>query len=186
MSDTSAPAQWELPPFATARLLFRPLELSDVTEAFAIFGDPEIMRYSASGCDADAAATAARIERILRKTHETGFGPWAVVERASDQMIGICGLIRLKDSAEVEIAYRLRRDQWGKGLATEAASAWLRRGFVDLRLPRIFAFVEPSNRASLRVVAKIGMRFLDDTLYAGIPVRRYEITKPQEPALPPP
>jgi [ribosomal protein S5]-alanine N-acetyltransferase len=174
------------PSFATVRLLFRPFQLRDATEAFAIFGDPEVMRYSISGRDADSAVTAARIGRILRQTGEPGLGPWAVVERASEQVIGVCGLIRLKDTAEVEIAYRLRRDRWGNGLATEAASAWLHRGLADLHLPRIFAFVEPTNHASLRVVVKIGMRFVDDTLYAGIPVRRYEITNPQEPAPPAP
>jgi RimJ/RimL family protein N-acetyltransferase len=66
----------------------------------------------------------------------------------------------------------------GKGIATEAATVWLDHGFSLLRLPRILAFVDPANTASLRVVIKIGMRFVEDCRYEGIPVRQYEITNP--------
>jgi RimJ/RimL family protein N-acetyltransferase len=156
----------------------------DAEYAFAIFGDAEVMRYSVSGHDRDVAATAARIEQYARESAETGLSPWAIVERASGRVIGFCGLIRLKTENDVEIAYRLRRDRWGKGVATEAAMAWLDRGFSILHLPRILAFVDPTNTASLYVVEKIGMRFVENTCYEGIPVRQYEIRNPNSSASP--
>ncbi len=165
-----------LPPFRSDRLLFRPFAPSDAEDAFAIFGDAEVMRFSVSGRDQILAATAARVERYARQHVASGFAPWAVVETASERVIGLCGLMRLKGGKDVEIAYRLRRDQWGNGFATEAATAWLDRGFSLLRLPRILAFVDPANTASLRVVVKIGMRFVENCRYEGIPVRKYEIT----------
>lgn len=177
MSDTKLSGR-DLPPFRSDRLLFRPFALSDAEGAFAIFGDAEVMQYSVSGRDPDLEATAARVERYARQNVASGFAPWAIVETASECVIGFCGLIRLKDPNDVEIAYRLRRDRWGKGMATEAVTAWLDRGFSLLRLPRILAFVDPANTASLRVVVKIGMRFVEDCRYEGIPVRKYEIRNP--------
>jgi RimJ/RimL family protein N-acetyltransferase len=135
------------------------------------------MRYSLSGADPDLAATAARIARYVERTGREGIGPWAVVERASELLIGSCALTRLNEESPIEIAYRLRRDRWGVGFATEAAAAMLQRGLNDLALPRIVAYVEPTNAASLRVVAKIGMRYERDWLYDGkIPVQVFVAT----------
>jgi len=168
----------DLPPFRSDRLFFRPFARSDAEGAFAIFGDAEVMRYSVSGRDPDLEATAARVEQYARQNVVSGFAPWAIVETALGCVIGLCGLMCLKGGNDVEIAYRLRRDRWGSGIAAEAATAWLDRGFSLLRLPRILAFVDPANTASVGVVAKIGMRFVEDCRYEGIPVRKYEITNP--------
>jgi [ribosomal protein S5]-alanine N-acetyltransferase len=162
--------------FRTDRLLLRPFVPDDVEDAFAIFGDAEVMRYSVSGCDPDMAATAARVERYIRRTAETGLSPWAIAEVASKRVVGFCGLMRLPGGDDVEIAYRLRRDRWGRGIATEAAAAWLERGFLVLRLPRIFAFVDPENTGSVRVIIKIGMRFVENAQYQGLCVGKYEIS----------
>jgi ribosomal-protein-alanine N-acetyltransferase len=59
----------------------------------------------------------------------------------------------------VELGYTLSKDVWGKGLATEAALASVAFGFERLRLPRIVAIAHPPNRASRRVMEKVGMRF---------------------------
>jgi len=175
MSDKQ-PSARDLPPFPSNRLLYRPFALSDAENAFAVFGDAQVMQYSVSGRDLDLGATVARIQRYVGQNVATGFAPWAIVETATECVIGFCGLMRLEGGNDVEIAYRLRRDRWGKGMATEAATAWIDRGFSLLRLSRILAFVDPANTASLRVVAKIGMRFVESCRYEGIPVRKYEIT----------
>ena len=57
-----------------------------------------------------------------------------------------------------EIGYILRRDVWGRGLATEVATLLLRFGFDDLRLHRLWASCDPANTASIRVLEKIGMQ----------------------------
>jgi [ribosomal protein S5]-alanine N-acetyltransferase len=129
MSDKELSGR-DLPPFRSNRLLFRPFALSDAEDAFWIFGDTEVMHYSVSGRDRDLEVTAARVERYARQNAASGFAPWAIVETALECVIGSCGLMRLKDGKDVEIAYRLRRDRWGKGIATEAATAWLDRGFL--------------------------------------------------------
>jgi [ribosomal protein S5]-alanine N-acetyltransferase len=183
MSEVGLP-RWELPSFRSERLSFRPFTLSDAVAAFEIFGDAEVMRYSVSGQDQNLEATAARVERYARQNALSGFAPWAIVETASEAVVGLCGLMRVKGGNDVEIAYRLRRDCWGKGIATEAATAWLDCGFSQLRLPRIVAFVDSANTPSVGVLVKIGMRFVEDCLYEGMSVGKYEITNPNIPTPP--
>jgi ribosomal-protein-alanine N-acetyltransferase len=172
-------------PFETARLVMRPFVISDADQAFTIFGDAEVMRYSLSGQDHDRSATAERIARYMQNQERNGFAQWAAVDTKSSEVVGFCGLTRVDKSDDVEIAYRFRRDRWGQGLATEAAGAMIGRGFAALNLPRILAFIDPANTASERVACKIGMNYLEDALYAGrIPVRTFAITNPR--AVPPP
>src|SRR4051794_4894897 len=128
--------------FTTARLALRPFVSSDATDAVGIFGDAEVMRFSLNGADSDAAATAARIERYVAAVKREGIGPFAVIEQASGALVGFCGLVSIADTEDVEIAYRFRRDRWGRGLASEAARATLERGFSELGLPRIVAYID--------------------------------------------
>jgi RimJ/RimL family protein N-acetyltransferase len=166
-----------LQPLTTDRLLLRPFVGEDAEPAFAIFGDAEVMRYSLSGRDVDLAATRSRLTRIAAHCAEHGFGSWAVTRRSDGAIVGICGIVRSPVGGDFEIAYRLRRDCWGHGYAAEAARAWLDRAFSTLGLTRIVAFIEPSNHASQRVIARLGMRYDQDLLYQGIAVQRYVIER---------
>jgi ribosomal-protein-alanine N-acetyltransferase len=165
--------------FTTARLLLRPFQPGDTDQAVALFADPEVMKYSASGPDADRSATEARIARYQQDYERDGFGVWAIVDRGPGRLVGIAGLRRLQHGEEVELIYRLRHDKWGQGLASEAVSALIERGFTELGLRRIFAFIEPENLASQRAALRVGMAFVEDTLYDGIPVQSYVITNPK-------
>lgn len=95
-----------------------------------------------------AQATSPRLKRQL-----------VIVERASDAMIGNCG-IRINDPeiGEANIGYELDPDFWGHGYATEAARAIVRFGFEDLALHRIWAECIADNRGSWRVMERLGMR----------------------------
>jgi RimJ/RimL family protein N-acetyltransferase len=85
---------------------------------------------------------------------------FAVVVRESGQLMGNCGV--RKESAEAQIAdmgYELDPNYWGKGYATEAATAVLNFGFAELKVHRIGANAVAENTASLRVLDKIGMQY---------------------------
>jgi RimJ/RimL family protein N-acetyltransferase len=68
--------------------------------------------------------------------------------------------MQLPDSDEIKLGYRLTKAYWGRGFATEAASAWLAHAFGKLGLARLIAFAHPANGASIRVMQKTGFRFL--------------------------
>ena len=137
------------------------------------------MRYSVSGSDETAAETADRIAGYVQDYQCDGLGIWAMVDRGPGRLVGAGGLRRMQHGNEVELVYRLRRDRWGQGLATEAGSALIARGFSELGLRRIFAFVDPANLASQRVALRLGMAYVEDTLYAGIPVQSYVVSNPR-------
>ena len=89
-----------------------------------------------------------------------GYGPWAVVAKTSDAIIGYCGLFYFPDvngRSEIEIGYRLARVWWGRGYATEAAYAVLQFAFDAIELNRVYANHFADNPASGRVLEKIGM-----------------------------
>ena len=99
--------------------------------------------------------------RLQSLIAERGWGHWAVEERESGAFIGFVGLhnpiATLPCSPCVEIGWRLGLAHWGKGFATEAASAVLDVGFKQLRLPEIVSFTATTNLRSQAVMRRIGM-----------------------------
>ena len=157
---------------STPRLTMRPIIAADAAALFQFLGDPEVMRFSIGGAHRSVADTLRWIEHGVRHQTAHGFAMYAVVRRGSGDIIGQCGLEVLADG-RTEIGYRLRRDQWGRGYATEAAQAWLDFGFSTLRLSRIVALIEEANRGSIRVAEKIGMQAGAPERFHGIPVIAY-------------
>ena len=143
-------------PIQTARLILRPFSPEDVREAFGWFGDPVVMRYTPSGPDRDVADTAARIASYQRHQTERGFSKWIIADHNSGRPIGDAGLLFIPEYDWVDFGYRLARPYWGRGLATEAASAWVETAFGELKLPRLVSIVHPENRMSIRVLEKLG------------------------------
>src|SRR5207249_11006997 len=97
--------------------------------------------------------TRGAVERFIRHEREHGFGLWAVELRATGEFIGDCGLVYVEGKGpEVEVAYHLAKEWWGRGLATEAARACLDYGFRELGLREIIAICFPEqDRKSTRL-----------------------------------
>ncbi len=148
----------------TPRLMLRQFQPGDLGVLAAILSDPEVMRFSVAGpMTRDEVAT--MLERVEQSYRENGFGLWAV-EHRSGLMIGYCGLVAqdVDGRREVEIGYRLARNYWGKGLATEAAQATRDYAFQQLKMTRLISLVTPDNFASIRVAEKNGMRLRKTTV----------------------
>lgn len=143
-------------PIQTVRLTLRPFTPEDLREAFGWFGDPVVMRYTPSGPDKDMTNTAARVAGYERHQAERGFSKWIIADRKSGRPIGDAGLLFIPEYDWVDFGYRLARPYWGQGLATEAATAWVERAFGELKLSRLVSIVHPENRASIRVLEKLG------------------------------
>ena len=144
----------------TERLLLREFSDDDWLDLHAIESDPEVARYQAfePRTPADAQAylkrTMASAREEPRHTYDL-----AVVLRASGSLVGRCGLnITNADSREAVVWYTLHRSLWGQGYIPEALQCLVDFGFRELGLHRIWADCDPSNRASYRVLEKIGMR----------------------------
>ena len=153
----------------TERLTLRHFHLLDAEPMYQVFGDPEVMRFG------DGVRTIEWVQDWLRTCLERyyqtwGFGPYAVVEKHSQNLIGYCGLFYFPDingQPEVEIGYRLARAAWGQGYATEAAHAVRDFAFQTLGIKRLIAIIDPANAASIRVAEKIGMHYEKDVMLEG-------------------
>jgi RimJ/RimL family protein N-acetyltransferase len=165
----------------TERLILREWREQDRAPFAAMSADPAVMEFlralpTREACDQ-------WIDYQIAHHVEHGFGFWVVEARTSGAFLGTVGLFRIFFDAPftpaVEIGWRLARDHWGKGYATEAAAAALDHGFGPLGLAEIVAFTVPANRRSERVMQRLGMRrdaagdFDHPRVAAGHPLSRH-------------
>jgi RimJ/RimL family protein N-acetyltransferase len=91
---------------------------------------------------------------------------WPVAEISSGTVIGHCGLLpkKVDDCDEVELVYVIATAFWGRGYATEAATAIRDYAFRSLHVARLVSLIDPLNTASEKVATKVGMKFAKDTV----------------------
>jgi [ribosomal protein S5]-alanine N-acetyltransferase len=162
----------------TPRLILREFDRSDLPALTPIFADPQVMKFSTMGIYS-ISQTEKAIDHFIDSYNRLGFGFWAVILKESNLLIGYCGLAidRIDNQDEPEIGYRLNSKFWGKGFATEAASASIEYGFDRIKLPYILGAAQPKNIASVRVLKKLGMTFEKETIFRGVAMDVYKIVK---------
>ncbi len=141
------------------RLVLREIAVSDLPVLERIFADPLCMRYYPSV--KDAMGTRDFFDRLaFRSYQKNGFGLWAVIDRESGDLLGDCGITlqETSEGLEPEIGYHLWLDHWGKGYATEAATACRDHAFSVMGLSRIVSIVHPDNLPSQKVAARVHQR----------------------------
>lgn len=161
----------------TERLLLRPLKKSDADPLARIWSDPNVTRYM--GGSRDFNEVCETFEADANSSSQTDFDLWPVVEKASGQVVGHCGLIdkEVEGEGEFELVYVFDTSVWGKGYATEAASAVRDYAFEQLGLQRIIALIDPENIASERVASKVGMQFEKETCRPSGKILRVYVVK---------
>lgn len=144
----------------TERLLLRQWRPSDFPTFAQMSADKEVMRFFPSPLNEQQSNDMA--QRCSDLIDLRGWGFWAAQERSSNAFIGFIGLhvptAELPFSPCVEVGWRLSRNYWGKGLATEGASAALTFAFNELSLPEVVSFTTLSNERSERVMKRLGMK----------------------------
>jgi RimJ/RimL family protein N-acetyltransferase len=166
----------------TERLLLREFDEADIETFYLLGSDPAIIRYTGDpGGGMTSIEHALEILRAnpLADYKKHGFGRWACVHKESSEVIGFAGLKYMDERDEVDIGYRLLPQYWGAGFATEAASAALDFGFRSLQLKEIIGLAVPDNAASIRVLEKLGMGFVEMVDYFGLQAAKYVIKGPR-------
>ncbi|MFL5820403.1 MAG: GNAT family N-acetyltransferase [Solirubrobacteraceae bacterium] len=166
------------PTVETERLRLRAWRPGDVSALARIVADPEVTRYLHLPGSESPAQT---VGRLRHHWDEHGFGHWAVEAKASGDLIGRLGLLHHRDwepdPHNVEVGWILARCAWGKGLATEGGRAALRYGFDRIGLPDIISIADPANRASRRVMEKLGLSPAGTARWRGVDVVWYSIDR---------
>ncbi|MBN7798319.1 GNAT family N-acetyltransferase [Parahaliea mediterranea] len=143
----------------TARLILREWKQEDFVPFYRLNSDPEVMAFFPSILSRGESDELAG--EIQRRISENGWGFWAVEEKDSGRFVGFVGLnqpkIALPFTPCVEIGWRLGREYWGRGYATEAACRSLEYAFVQLGLDEVVAFTAALNKRSESVMRRLGM-----------------------------
>ncbi|MFB6319945.1 GNAT family N-acetyltransferase [Saccharicrinis sp. FJH54] len=145
------------PVIETSRLILREFNPDDAEAFYVLNSDPEVLRYTG-----DSPFTNVReAEEFIRSYNDyrkNGFGRWAVIFKSTHEFLGWCGL-KLNEENMIDIGFRFFRSEWCKGYATEAARATMQYGFDKLKLKEIVGRAAPENKASIRVLEKLGMKY---------------------------
>jgi RimJ/RimL family protein N-acetyltransferase len=136
----------------TERLVLRPLSLDDVDLLVDLDADPEVMRHITGG----RPSSRDEVDAIVRASlgHR-----WVAFERADGAFVGWFGL-RPTGPEEYELGYRLRRDRWGTGLATEGSAALVSAALGDLGARRVWAQTMAVNERSRGVMERCGLQYV--------------------------
>jgi len=163
----------------TPRLILRPFGEKDVDLLAELMANRDFMRFSLGVFSCEQ--TAAFVRKILGWNSAGLPSLFAVIVRENSKLIGYCGFFHqeIDGTNEIEIAYRLHPNYWGRGLATEAAQAVRNHAFRDLKLPRVISLIHPDNRASRRVAEKNAMKVEKKTVRRGFPTLVFAITRQQ-------
>lgn len=161
----------------TERLLLRRWNDTDRAAFAAMNADPVVMEHFPAPLSREQSD--ALVDRIEAGFEERGWGLWAL--EAADGFIGFTGLSIPSFEADflpaAEVGWRLARPAWGKGYASEAASASLRYAFAELGVEEVVSFTATTNLRSERVMRRIGMvrvrEFDHPVLPEGHPLRRH-------------
>jgi len=161
----------------TQRLRLRRLRPCDEADLVALDSDPDVMRYVGS-----PAGVKSPEETVERARHRIGadqdrIGFWRVENRADGTFYGLGALIQMPSGDDVELAYRLIRPAWGRGIASEAGAALVEYAFGTLGLSRLVAVTYPENRGSQRVLDKLRFMRHGDLDYKGVRTAYYVLVR---------
>ena len=142
----------------TPRLLLREMQTEDYSQISEILQDIDVM-YAWEHAFSDDEVSDWINKNILRYDAD-GYSYWAVIEKSSNDIIGLCGLIseRAEEEKYVGIGYIFSKKYWGMGYAIESAGACVDYAFNVLKLNEITAQIRPENTSSRKVAEKLGMK----------------------------
>ncbi len=141
----------------TQRLVLREFLPEDATAMYHLNLDEDVIRYTGDP-PFESVEAAADFLRNYQAYEKHGFGRWAILLKPELEFIGWCGL-KLNEEKLNDLGFRLFKNQWSKGFATESARACIDYGFKTLGLTEIVGRAAKANKGSIRVLEKIGMTY---------------------------
>ena len=168
----------------TARLILRPWREEDKPAFAAIINTPPMMVHF--GGVQPLEAIEGLINAQMANQARDGFSMWAVDERGSGALAGICGVRTMPYAdtpvtGELEAGWRIAERHWGTGVAREAAQASFDWGWANTDAPRIVAYTNAENEKSWGLMLRLGMRYREELAFdhpKGGPMVVYTIDRP--------
>jgi len=147
----------------TPRLILKPPTVEkDAHLIINLRSDPEVMQYVGDGSIQNETQTHEFLKQAVSYYDQYKMGMCAVFDKKSNHFIGQAGLFHLgfnTNNEEIEISYRLNKQFWGNGYATEIVSCLVEWGFTNLSVDQLIAITYPANIASQKVLTKCGFKY---------------------------
>ena len=151
------------------RLLIRPFKIGDEQAMFELNSNPLVQKYTGDTIVTTKKQAEEILHNIVLKDYQIyGYGRFAVIYKSDQKLIGFTGIKYLPEvNGESDLGYRFLPEYWGKGIATESSKMALAYGFKSLQLEKILGFTELKNKASTRVLEKVGFKINKIDFYPG-------------------
>lgn len=164
----------EIENLETERTLMRKLTIEDANNFYELNLDEEVLKYTG---DKPFENLQASIDFLTNydQYEKYGVGRLAVIDKATSEFIGWCGLKFNQEKNEYDIGFRFQRNYWNKGFATETAKKCLEFGFNELKIEKIVGRAMKENIGSVIVLEKIGMTYKENFDFEGQNGVIYEI-----------
>ena len=167
-----------VPIFETPRLILRQFTELDAPLILDLNSSEDIVKYVHEPLLTTFEEAKHIILNIILPQYENKLGRWAMHLKANNEFIGWCGLKYIKESDEIDLGYRIKKQFWGQGYATEAARETLRYGFEILNIQLITGHAHIENIASIRVLEKIGMQFDREGIVDNYTLKTFTMANP--------
>jgi len=164
--------------FETKRFELRELGVQNSEDFYRLNKDPQVMLFTGEK-PFGSLEEAVRFLKSYDPYSAYGYGRWAVYPLGSSRFLGWCGLKYHPESNLTDLGFRIFRNYWGMGIATETSLGALDYGFGSLRLSKVIGRVMDENLASVRVLKKVGMERIGAFEEVGFKGSVYQVTKEQ-------
>jgi len=159
----------------TKRTLLRKFTETDCQAVFDFGSDKEVQKYTGDILLKSYEQAMGIIKNILYADYKKyGYGRWAVVHKRDNKVIGFAGLKYLPEFGKTDIGYRFLPQYWGQGIATEVSVPIIKYGFEKLGLKEIIGITDPLNKASSKVLNKIGLKYYKSAIYDTSTTKKYQ------------
>jgi [ribosomal protein S5]-alanine N-acetyltransferase len=164
--------------FETPRLTLRRFTQADAPVVQQLNSNPNVLKYLDEPLLETEEHALHILNSIILPQYKNNLGRWAIHLKTTNEFIGWCGLKYRQELDEIDLGYRLMQQYWGNGYAFEAAKHSLDYAFQQLHLKTIVGRAHINNLASLKILEKLGMQFINEEIIDDCPVKTYHISNP--------
>ncbi|MDV3348141.1 GNAT family N-acetyltransferase [Leptothoe sp. LEGE 181152] len=155
-----------LPELKTRQFRLRSMSTNDKASLFAIYGDPEVMRFASDETFSTPATVDEMLSSVSQLFQEQTSMEWGIERRTDHTLIGTCGLHSFDlTNNSAEVGCMLTRSAWGHGYMQEALRAVIWYAFCDRKITRLRADIDTLNHRSIRLFSKLGFIHQGGTIY---------------------
>jgi RimJ/RimL family protein N-acetyltransferase len=154
--------------FSTERLAARSWQIEHLPLATELWGDPAVMALIDSCGKLTEAQVHEKLCAEIERERPRGVQYWALFDHRNGDFVGCGGLrpwVYTRSEADFEVGFHLVKRCWGKGFGTEAAQGALEYAWEKLQLSKVYAGHHPDNRASEKILKKLGFEFIENVFY---------------------